>query len=266
MNVFSFNTYKDFLHSYIYENKQKGLISQIAGKCGCDRTYLSQVLNGKADLTPDHMIQFCDKLGLSDMESRYLLLVLLRDRSSALAARKSFQLKIDHLKKEASVLTNKILENEKPGEISEESRTLYYSHWLYAAIHILCSIPAYQTSQALSLKLQTAPEAVNRILRDLLTMDVIRKDKDKYIHQGSDLYIPQSAPQSYAHHLNWRMRAVERTMFAEDVHYTNLFSISKEDVEKLRNQILKLIDDQRKCIRASGTDVGYSFNCDFFAI
>lgn len=266
MNVFSFSTYKEFLHSYISDHKQKGMVSQVAAQCGCDRTYLSQVLNGKADLKPDHMIQFCDHLGLSDLESRYLLLVLLRDRSSAIEARKSLQSKIDKLKQEALALTAKIKSKEKTEEIDEASRSQYYSHWSYCAIHILTSIPEFQTAPALATKLSIPLEVIQRILRELLEMKAIKRDKDKYIHSSADIYLPRQHPQSYAHHLNWRMKAVERSLHEQDVHYTTFFTISKEDVDPLRNAILKLIDEQRRKVQASGTEIGYAFCCDFFPV
>lgn len=266
MNTFAFTTYKEFLHGYIEENKQKGLVSQMAEACGCDRTYLSQVLNGKAELTPDHLINFSDHIGLSENESRYILLVLLRDRSSSLNAKKSLQTKIDKLKHEVQVLSQKIAKNENPSEIKEEQRTLYYSNWLYGAIHILVSIPAYQTVPAIATKLQITPAIAMKMLKDLVDMKVVTKEKDKYIHAGSDVYIPHDKPQIHSHHFNWRMRAVERTMIKEDIHYTNIFSISKKDVEKIREQIVKLIEDQRKSVRASGTEVAYAFCCDFFGL
>src|SRR6185312_9309405 len=145
MNVYVHNTYKEFFHAYIAENKQRGLVAQIAMICGCDRTYISQVLNGKAELTPDHLIQFCDTLGYGELETEYLMLLLLRDRASALSARKSFQAKIDKLKREAQMLSGKILRKETPDKISEAQRSLYYSSWIYSAAHTLTSIPALQT-------------------------------------------------------------------------------------------------------------------------
>ena len=68
------------------------------------------------------------------------------------------------------------------------------------------------------------------------------------------------------HHLHWRLKAVERALFVEDVHYTNVFSLSEKDVEKLRRDIIQLIESQRKQVQASGTEVAYAFCCDFFAI
>src|SRR5690242_7160650 len=99
MNVFNYGGYKEFLKDYIKQNASRGIISQVAENCGCDRTYISQVLNGKADLTPDHIMQLCEGLGLGEEESGYLLLLLLKDRSASAKAKKNLDAKLARLKR-----------------------------------------------------------------------------------------------------------------------------------------------------------------------
>lgn len=266
MDVYSYSSYKEFLKGYIKENRQKGLISQMAGICGCDRTYLSQVLNGKADLTPDHLIRFCESLNLDEHESRYLLMVLLRDRSSNTVARKTWAERIDKIRKDGRVLTEKIYGNEKPGEIREDLRTLYYSNWLYTAVHTLTSIAEFQTVDAISVKLSVSGAMIAKVLRDLVEMKVVLKEKERFVHNGANIYLQRESPQSHSHHMNWRMRSVERSTLKEDIHYTNIFSVDVKDVDKLRAQIVKLIEDQRKTVAASGAETACAFACDFFVI
>lgn len=266
MDTYLHNTYKEFLRAYIADSTQKGPVSRIATMCGCDRTYLSQVLNGKADLTPDHLIQLCDALDCSEMESRYLLLLLLRDRASALAARRSFQRKIDKLKREAQELSGKIISKESPTKITETQRNVYYSSWIYAATHSLTSIPAFQTVPALSEKLNVPADKMARTLKALVEMGVITEQKNVFKHNGQDVYLPRESSQTTSHHWNWRMKAIERAQEEEDIHYTVAFSISQSDLEKLRNQVLQLIDKQRSQVRASGTDIACVFCCDFFVL
>ena len=266
MNVFTFDSYKAYLKSYLEENKQRGIVSQVAAACGCDRTYLSQVLGGKADLTPDHLIQFCDHEELSEGESRFLLLLLLRERASSTAAKRSFGLKIETLRKENLILKNKLSKQETLQEISEEDRNRYYSNWIYIAIHILTSVPSYQTPAAIAEKLGLSVAQATRVLKDLVEMRLVRKEKDRFEHSGRDFFLTQDNAQIHAHHLSWRIRAVERSMNTDDVHYTNVFTVSRGDVEKLKNKILEFIGEQRKSVRESGSEVLCAFCCDYFAM
>lgn len=266
MKIHTFKNYKEYFKTFLEENRAKGIVSLVATACGCDRTYLSQVLNGKADLTPDHIIQFCEHFDLGPNESQYLLLLLLRDRSASATAKRRLQKQLDELKEKSLALSHRVREKESPREITESQRTLYYSSWLYGATHTLTSIPEFQTASAIAEKLNLAISAVQRILRDLHEMRVVQKSGEKYIHNGNDIYLPAQCPQSYSNHFSWRMRAIERTYMKDDIHYTVAFSVSKNDVEKLRSQVIDLIEKQRKSVRESGTEVAVVFCCDFFAL
>ena len=107
---------------------------------------------------------------------------------------------------------------------------------------------------------------MDQMLRELVKMKVIRRDKDRYYHQSSDIYLPSYSPHSTAQHLGWRMRAVERSLLKEDIHYTNVFSVSKSDVENLRDLMVQTIEKQRKLVRESGMEAAAAFCCDFFVI
>lgn len=266
MKPYNFKNYKEYLKSYLEKNKSKGIVSQVAAACGCDRTYLSQVFSGKAELTPDHIIQFCESYSLSDSESQYLLLLLLRDRSASAIAKRRLQKQLDDLKQKSQALSHQVSEKEALHKISETQRTLYYSSWLYGAVHTLTSIPSLQTASAIAEKLNIATPAASRILKELVEMNVVEKNGDKFVHSGHDIYLPSECPQSYSNHFSWRMRAVERTFVKDDIHYTVAFSISKNDVEKLRLQIIELIEKQRKSVRESGTETAVAFCCDFFTL
>lgn len=266
MNVFSYDSYKDLLKGYLELNDERGIVSRIAAACGCDRTYLSQVLSGKAELTPDHVVQLCDFLHLNESESDYVTLLTLRDRSSSIKARKILEAKVRQVKKEALALTAKISEREKPRQVDEEHRHLYYSTWLYGAVHTLTSIEEFQTPTALAEKLQLPLPRILQLLKGLVEMQVVRFEKGHYVHSNQDLYLPGDHPQILAHHLSWRMKAMERTTIKEDVHYTVAFSVSEQDVDKLRSQVLELIEKQRKTVRQSGAETACVFCVDFYEI
>lgn len=264
MDVFAYSTYKEFFKAFIANNNTRGFISQLALACGCDRTYVSQVLNGKADLTPDHLIQFCENFGFKGADMDYLLTLLLRDRSASSTAKKIMDEKLKKAKAEARTVSGQVYNREKPKEISESQRTLYYSNWVYGAIHILTSIEDYQSPATIASKLNLPLTTVNGVLKDLVEMGLVHFLKGKYTHSGGDIYLPGHYPQIASHHLGWRMKAVERSHEKKDIHYTLAFSVSEKDVEELRVQILNFIEKQRQLIRDSGSEVACAICLDFF--
>jgi len=266
MDVFTFKTYKAFLNDYIKSNKYKGLISEIARVCGCDRTYISQVLNGKADLLPDHMIKLCEHLQLSELETDYLMQLLLKDRASTPFAKNLFEAKIKKLKDISSELSQKVKQQKDAAEISEEFKTLYYSNWLFSAIHTLTSISEFQTVDKIADKLNLSESTVLQYLKSLIEMGLVNKNKDKYLHNGNSIYLKRDAAQVYSLHLQVRIESVKRSYEKNDLHFTNVFSVSKDDVEVIRNQITTFIETHRKTVHNSGAETACVFACDFFVI
>lgn len=267
MDIFAFKNYKAFLTEYIKKNKHKGLISQIAEICGCDRTYISQVLNGKADLLPDHLARFCESLNFTELESDYLMQLLLKDRAATSAAKNIFENKLKKIKDIADELSQKIKSRKDTEEIiTEEHRTLYYSNLLFSVVHILTSIENFQTIDALAKKLNSSETQILLILKHLTEMGLVSKIKDKYVHSGKSMYLKRDASQIYSLHLQSRLESVRRSFEKNDVHFTNIFSVSKSDVDKLRGQITSLIEEQRKTVHASGTEQACVFTCDFFVV
>lgn len=267
MDIFTFKSYKALIASYLKKNAYKGLISKIAEACGCDRTYISQVLNGKADLLPDHMARFCDHLNLTELESDYVMNLLLKDRATTAVARQIFENKMQKIKNIADELSLKIKNKKDSHEIiSEAHKTLYYSNWLFSAVHILTSIESYQTVESIAKKMNCAESAIIQILNSLIEMNMVEKNKDKYVHNGQSMYLKRDAAQIYSLHLQSRLESVKRSYEKKDLHFTNIFSVSKDDVEKIRNQIIDLIEMQRKTVHDSGSQTACVFCCDFFAV
>lgn len=266
MNIFTHRSYKDFLKSYISQKKGRGVISTLASACGCDRTYLSQVLNGKAELTPDHMIQLCESLGLNALEREYLLLLLIHDRSGSAIARKVLNEQIQQKRKTSLAVEKHILAHETPNEVEERRRSIYYSSWIFGAVHILTSIPEFQTPAAISSRLSVSLMQVVETLNRLIDMGLVNQGRGRYVHSGGDLFLANRHPQNINQHLNWRIKAVERTNVESDIHYTLVFSVSNSEVEKLRLEIVELIERQRRTIRASGSESACVVCFDFFSI
>lgn len=267
MDIFTYQNYKTFLRDYIKKNKHKGLISQIALICGCDRTYISQVLKGKADLIPDHMVKLTNYLNYSETESEYLLYLLLKDRSSTLVSKNIFEAKVKKVRELGTEISNRV-KNKKDSEaiISETHKTAYYANFLIPIVHTLTSIENFQSVESISKKLRLPENEVFQILNLLEEMRLVIRVKDKIIHSGKNLFLERSAPQILSLHLQPRLEAVKRSQNKDEIHYTNMFAISKDDLEKIKSQIFQLIEEQRKSVHESGAQIACVFCCDFFVV
>ena len=212
------------------------------------------------------MIRLCEYLNLTELESDYVMNLLLKDRSTTIAARQIFETKMFKIKNIADELSLKIKNKKDSHEIiSEAHKTLYYSNWLFSAVHILTSIDAFQTVESVAKKMNCAESAIMQVLNSLIEMNMVEKNKDKYVHNGQSMYLKRDAAQIYSLHLQSRLESVQRSYEKNDLHFTNIFSASKDDVEKIRSQIVDLIEVQRKTVHDSGAQTACVFCCDFFS-
>lgn len=266
MSIYEYDSYKDYLRSEIEQRKKPGLMTALAKSAGCDRNYLSQVLSGKAQLTTDHAVNLSEALELNSSESDYFLQLVIKERSSNQRARLKIEAKLEKLRHDHSLLTERVRSSDRPGELSDESKLRYYKSWKPAAAHILVSIPAHQSAasvaQALSL---SEPEAL-RLLEELCDMGLVLRKGTQFIHRGANIHVPANSALALMNHLNWRMRAMDAASSARGLHYSDVFSISKQDVAVFSALILEFVEKLRKKIKLSGAEEACVFCCDLFSI
>ncbi|MDG0817190.1 TIGR02147 family protein [Bdellovibrio svalbardensis] len=261
--VFGYHSYKKYLKD-ISEMQGRGAISKLAEAAGCDRTYLSQCLSSKVQLTPDHILGLAEYLNLSEAEEEYFLLLLLFERSASRTAQLKIKKKMEKLNQADLILSKKIAQKDDSNELTEIQKAKYYSSWKYAALHTLSSINEFQSTQTMTRKARLSEIEGLGILKDLEKAGLLSFQNGKWIHSGKNIHIPTGSSHNAQNHMNWRLKAVDSVNNKNAIHYTTLFSVSKKDWELLRTQLLAFIDRQRDTIHASGSEEMYCFCCDLF--
>jgi len=265
MDLFDFESYKDFLKAYIVKNKKRGLVSELARAAGCDRTYLSQSLNSKVQLTPDHILGISSYIGMSENEQNFFLHLNLYERSNSENARAMIKKQMQSIKKQTQLLSEKIQDIINPLELAEKDKNIYYSSWIYQAIHILSAIEDYQESQKISDKVGLNLLKTKDILSQLETMGLISKTGKKWQHSKKPIHIPRGSLHNTVNHIHWRTKANEQFNNPTNVHYTGVFTLSKKDYNTIKKQVLNLIEDHRTTISQSGSEELYCFCCDLYS-
>ncbi len=262
--VFKYESYKKFLRDWI-EDGQSGM-GDLAKAAQCHRTYLSQVLNGKADLTSDHAVNLCEYFGFDSYESTYFLTCHLYERSRLKSAREALKKKLTSMQQKFQQVGRRI--NGKERVQIETGITLpigaYYSDSNIALVHMATSCLETQTVQKISENFNIYTERVSEILELLIQLDLVIKRGDKYIHSGKNIHLDDGNLFSRTNHLNWRIRAAQSMTRPTSLHYTNVFSVSKTDVPVIREKLLQFLETQSKQISRSGSEEVLVFCCDLF--
>lgn len=262
MKLFEFDSYKDYLKYLVENNFWK--ITLLAEVAGCNRSYLSQVLNSKVQLTSDHIINLSENLSLNELEKEYFINLGLFERAALPATINTLERKLNKIKNDALKISKQINLNEEKFNLKDELKAEYFSNRNFGQIHLLTSIESYQTVEAISSKINLGKKSVIEILNKLVVLDLVKKSGTKFSYKSGNIHVPDHSPFNVINQLNWRIHAVQSISKTSGIHYTSTFTISKKDFNKLKSELLTFIEKQRVHIGKSGTEEIYCFNCDLF--
>lgn len=263
LRLYEYTSYKEFLADYIEANRRPGIVTELAQAARCDRTYLSQVLSRKAQLTPDHALGIAEYLNFSEPDQEFFLLLVLYERAANPRAREILNAKIQRRAQDNLILTKKIMSQATASEISEEQKTFYYSSWKPASVHLLTSAEKFRSVDAIAQRLSLPRRQIEDILGELARMGLVAQKGAEFHHSGANIHVPRGSPHNLMNHLHWRNRAVDASG-GDGVHYTSIFAVSRADWPGLKARILEFIESQRKMIAESGAEDVYAFTCDLF--
>lgn len=106
MNVYEARAYKEFLNHKIQESKSvKGYKTILARAAGFSPSFLSQVIHGHIELTPEHALKMASFWNLDAFETDYFMLLVDRARAGSVGLRDHVEAKM--LKFRAEVLGEK---------------------------------------------------------------------------------------------------------------------------------------------------------------
>ena len=268
--IYDFDQYKKYLSSVIRDqpNQGHGFKSRLAKAAQCQLPYLSRVLGGDVDFSVDQADGVSRFLGHVPDERHFFLLLVQRSRAATSALREYFTEQIEAIRKRRMDLSERF---QVPKTLPEEHQSTYYGRWYYAAIHILVSIPGFQTRDAvaekLGLPLNVAAEALDFLTRYGL---VVQKGGHFSLGVGRT-HVGTNSPHVGKHHQNWRLQAVISLDRADgsrdqDLHYSSIVSLSKTDFHRIKTRLIEEIENCNKIISESKEEELCSLLIDFFGV
>ncbi len=145
---------------------------------------------------------------------------------------------------------------------------VFYSSWIYGAIHVMLTIPEFQTKEAIAKYLNLSLKKTAEILEFLVSIGLAKQSVsgrfeigEARIHLGSD------SPLISKFHTNWRMQAIrslEKEDLKEDLHYSSAVTLSEEDFLKIKSLLVKHIEEIKAIIRDSSAEGVHCFSIDLF--
>ena len=264
-NIFDYKDYKRFLISVEQSRKiyERGFRTKLAEALGCQSGYISHVLNGDAHFSLEQAMKISKFINLKTRERKFFLILVEFSRAGTSELQ-------SHFKEELKLLLDQHTNiKERVGEtniLSEIEQSTYYSSWHYLAIHVLSSLSEYNDGKAIANALKIPEDVVGKVLLFLTQSNILTSEKGMLKSGITQVHLNRESPLIRQHHTNWRIAAIQSLMNdnRSDVHYSTVSTLSKSDAEKLRLEMLQLIEKYVEVVKPSKEEVMYGFNIDFY--
>lgn len=269
MTVFEYEDYKKALRALTELRRtqfgSRYTFEKVAAACGIQKTYLSRVLNAKGDLNADQLFAACEFLKLTEKETEYMevtreLSLSTHPRRSAGLRKRLKEIRQENLKTESVLKVSTVADSEQTWE--------YYSDYHLHLSHLFLTIPKYATHpEKIAPVLGLDPSELERILWKLRNWGLAVQKKSGLEAKIPNQHLPEDSPAFKTFALLQRLKTVEKLSQPKkqnDYFFSVLFSARTDYQNKLRRQLLQLLNESRGQVEKSDPEEVYQLNIDLF--
>ena len=267
INIYSYRNYKAYMNDKlnILSESERGMKQKLAKLIGCQPSYLSQILNGNPNLTPEQVYKVNKAFGHDKHESKYFRLIVEMNSAETEEYKEFVAAQIEELSNLRFNLKKRLKDTT---EISQQDMDQYYSSWYYTAIHTALDLAELQSPQAIAQRFHITVQMATNIIEFLMNSGLVEKVDDRYVWTKKKIHLDRNSSFIQRHHINWRSQSLQSVEKNDpgDMHYSSAFSISKRDFEILKEMHIKNIQEIRQVIAPSKAEEIYAFTLDLYRV
>jgi uncharacterized protein (TIGR02147 family) len=265
MDFYKYDDYKEALKLFIRSKgpSSRGTFKNIAEFLGVNPTLVSQILSGPRHFSEEQIFSVCEFLGLSKLESQYLLVLVQIERAGTVKLRNHYLSVRDQIRKNATQVSARV---PKTRELSETEKAKFYSTYLYSAIQIATSLEQGVTFDFICQRFNLSPPRAREIVNFLIEAQLVIEKEGRFSPGTSFTHLDKKSPFVNKHLTNWRLKAIDAATEAteQELFYSLNFSVSKKDFQVLRDQMVRVIQEFLDVVKASPSEDVAQFNLDLF--
>ncbi len=268
MALFQHKDYRVYLKELLEARPRKGRgeLQRIANQLRIHSTLVSQIMSGLRDFNEEQAFELCKYLELSEVESEYFQLLVKIERAGTKVYRQHLEKKMSQLKDDVQKVSKRFTKEE---EFTDEQKAIFYSSWIYSAIRLYCSTAEQGKTLEEVMHQFHLPRTRALEYLNFLVSSQLCELKDNYYLMGQQrTYIDRGSIYFLKHHLNWRLKSIERSevLTPDEKLYTVTMSLSQKDFLVIKEEISKLLNEILRISKTTEAEKLVCFNCDFFYI
>lgn len=268
MTVFESMNYREFLEDYIKKLPRggHGFKLKMAEALLVHPTLVTQVLKGHKSFSAEQGYTLAQFIELNDLEKDYFLTLIDWEKAGSASLKKFIESKLIKLRQE-----NEKVKNRVPvySTMNESDQALFYSQWYYSAIRLSCGLKEGVTSESLAQDLDLPQDVVNSVLQFLVSRGlVIKKENNTYDRGVQNTFLPSDSPLISRHHMNWRMKAMERhpRLQMDELAFSAPITLAESEIGEIKKLCLDFIQKVSKRVAKSPSEKLVCMNVDWFRV
>jgi uncharacterized protein (TIGR02147 family) len=266
MDVFQETDYRKIIEQIFFQMPKHGhgQMSRLARHLKVNTTLVSQVLSKKRDFTEEQAFQTTQFFQFNKIESYYFVLLVQWARAASTEMKNFYLDQIKRQQIEAQQgLKNRVSVKK---ELSFEQQAVYYSSWLYAAIHTLVGIEGFDKIEAIAHRLRISTDQARLHIDQLINYNLLFERGSRYSVGAASTYLPPQSPLVIRHHQSWRQISNHRMEMQhnKDFFFTGPFSIHPSDYDLIRKELVELTGRLYKIVEKTKAQELACINIDLF--
>ena len=274
MNMFLESNYRQIISSFIDERKKINpaiTYQALADAVRIQKSYLSKVMNGRADFNTDQLFMATRFLDFNKEQSEFLQLLLEYERSVYPERREVLKEEIEKIQEEKRDVKNALGKKIKEMGAGEYDASIYAEYYMEPSIqlvHVMLTIDHFRKNPSeIKEHLNIKEKRFSEILNKLSKMELIQIQDGEIDILERNLHLPKDSKLTFPNQVFLRQRGLERCRELEPSDRTMFmatFSSNPKAIKKLKEKFNEFIQEARELSSKGKSTDCYQLVFDLF--
>lgn len=260
----------DYLKAYIESlpgKEKRGIRNRLAKAAGVFPSYFSLILREQRTLNADQALGIANYLSLDLWKKRYFLRLTELERAATPELKNEIGKELYEIRVNNSQISEVI--SHEHIQLHADDLAKFYSSWIYAAVRLASVLPTCKDIPGIAQRLRLSIEECQVAMEFCLKKGLCVKQNGRYTVGPTHMHLPHDSSFVENHHAQWRLLGLQkhrRMNHDKELAYTLACTLSEKDILKVRNLLLKSIQEVRATADPSPPETLYILNLDWLRI